>query len=147
MNRYIYTTAVCLLVLTIGLPACKMVSPQRILTKYDWQIDEQLADLSGTTYHYKRGGENTFSYDQACVLFTFNKDSTGTYTDPDTNTYKLHWYFKTGNDIVLNFDAPWWLGTSHWNLLTITDSSLSVSSAVSNGLVSTRLVPVIKKKK
>jgi hypothetical protein len=143
MNKRIYAAAFGFLTLVIVLPACKIVSPQRILTKYDWQIDEQLADLSGNTYHYKKGSENTFSYDQACVLFTFSKDGTGTYTDPNKTVHILKWDFKKGDDIILNIDNS---GDSHWNMVTITDSSLSVSTAVGSGLVSTRLTPVPKKK-
>ena len=134
--------------LAISLWSCKVAAPQKCLTSHSWEIGEQSSDLSGQVYHYVKGGENTFPYNPSNVLFTFYNNRTGTYIGPDSALHKLKWYFQSSDHIVLTIysagNAHGSSNTNHWDLSTITDSSITASGIVNNRAITIKLIPVKK---
>ena len=60
-----------------------------LLTAKTWQVDETFQNITGTRFHYLRGGENTSGVNMGALRLKFNADGSGSHTDVDGHNYTL----------------------------------------------------------
>lgn len=127
-------------------PPTKILTPEEILVKQAWQIDEVWRAVNGKNSHYIKGVENTTGVLYERLRITFTKDGKGTYTDENNLTHSLTWSFTSADkkNMQINVGPPAQGGGNFvWHLVEISENSLTNTTAVgSSVLVSARYIPV-----
>ena len=117
-----------------------------MLVQSTWRVEEVLRNISGVNSHYIRGEANTTGTNYSSVRLTFKADGTGTYTDEAGVHHATEWKFLSldQRNVKLAVKEPYPI-TFIWNLVEISESSLSNTTAVgSNTLVAARYTPASK---
>jgi hypothetical protein len=119
----------------------------QLLAKYTWEIGELYQIVPGTggdTTHYLRGVSNTTATNWDPVRYTFKADGTGTNTGSDNVSHNLTWKFISADEssMQLTLDLPGGSQTFIWTLVSISDEAILQTTAQTNFLVTSKLIPV-----
>jgi hypothetical protein len=112
-----------------------------ILTSHVWEEQETYADLSGTTTHYIRGGENTTGADQDTLRLTFVAGGTGSAVAENGSIQPLLWSFTSSDST--NMDLSIGGSPFSWHDVSISDTAILETTPLADGdLSSAKWVPV-----
>lgn len=90
-----------------------------ILVQKTWNVDFVYSSIDGTVAKFTRGGVNTTGINFDNQKYKFNKDGTGTYTNPSGNQYNLNWQFMTPDKRTIQFNVPGLGSYSTWEMVEI----------------------------
>lgn len=114
----------------------------QLLAAHTWQIGETYQNLTGTRFHYLRGGENTSGVNMDVMRLKFNADGTGTNTDISGTTYNMTWAFTSADERNVHFVVNGTV-TYDWIFTEIDEDIILQTSLYStNGLITAKWIPV-----
>ena len=115
---------------------------KELLTAKTWQVGETYQNITGTRFHYLRGGENTSGVNMGALRIKFNADGTGSHTDVDGNNYTLTWAFSSADESTVHIVIEGNI-IIDWYFVDVESDVLVASTNVStNGLVTAKWIPV-----
>ena len=119
-----------------------------MLVGKNWEVFEVLRNIEGDNSHYIKDSLNTTTTDYSSIRLSFRADGTGVYIDEEGVSHSAVWKFTTADErnmeLTISPPAP---ATFVWNLVEISDSSLSNTTAFGpHILVAARYTPVEIKK-
>ena len=115
---------------------------KELLTAKTWQVGETYQNITGTRFHYLRGGENTSGGNMGALRLKFNADGTGSHTDVDGNNYTLTWAFTSADETTIHIIIGG-IYVFDWYFVDVEADALLASNNVStNGMVTSKWIPV-----
>ena len=113
-----------------------------LLTAKTWQVGETYQNITGTRFHYLRGGENTSGVNMGALRLKFNADGSGSHTDVDGHNYTLTWAFTSADESNIHIVIGG-IYIFDWHFVDVEADTLLASNNVStNGMVTSKWTPV-----
>lgn len=115
---------------------------KELLTAKTWQVGETYQNITGTRFHYLRGGENTSGVNMGTLRMKFNADGSGSHTDVNGTNYTFAWAFSSADETTLHIIIEGNI-LIDWYFVDIeADALLQNANVSTNGLVAAKWIPV-----
>lgn len=97
-------------------------TPEQILTKNAWKIDELRYLQDNVPHYYKRGGtQNTESFSDEYIEFF--SDKTGRYYAQDLSSVPITWNFVNAEKTIIQYTIQYGLVVT-WESIILTEGSI-----------------------
>ena len=115
---------------------------KELLTAKTWQVGETYQNITGTRFHYLRGGENSSGVNMGALRLKFNADGTGSHTDVDGNNYTLTWAFTSADESNIHITIGG-IYVFDWYFVDVeAETLLASNNSSTNGIITSKWIPV-----